>query len=43
MGKAKFLVYASKWNETFSRVAVEAFTKGIPVIADVGVTAMTEL
>ena len=43
MGKAKFLVYPSKWNETFSRVAVEAFAKGTPVIAAAGVTAMKEL
>lgn len=43
MGKAKFLVYPSKWNETFSRVAVEAFAKGTPVLAAAGVTAMKEL
>jgi glycosyltransferase involved in cell wall biosynthesis len=43
MGQAKFLVYPSKWNETFSRVAVEAFAKGTPVIAAAGVTAMSEL
>ena len=43
MGKAKFLVYPSKWNETFSRVAVESFAKGTPVIAAAGVTAMKEL
>ncbi|NBD32735.1 MAG: glycosyltransferase [Cyanobacteria bacterium] len=43
MGKAKFLVYPSKWNETFSRVAVEAFAKGTPVVAAAGVTAMKEL
>lgn len=43
MGKAKFLVYPSKWNETFSRVAVEAFGKGTPVVAAAGVTAMKEL
>lgn len=43
MGNAMFLVYPSKWNETFSRVVVEAFAKGTPVIAAAGVAAMTEL
>lgn len=33
MGKAMFLVFPSKWYETFGRVAVEAFAKGTPVIA----------
>jgi glycosyltransferase involved in cell wall biosynthesis len=40
MGQAKFLVFPSKWYETFGRVAVEAFAKGTPVIAaDVGAIA----
>lgn len=33
MGNAMFLVFPSKWYETFGRVAVEAFAKGTPVIA----------
>jgi glycosyltransferase involved in cell wall biosynthesis len=33
MGEAMFLVLPSKWYETFGRVAVEAFSKGTPVIA----------
>ena len=33
MGEAKFLIFPSKWYETFGRVAVEAFAKGTPVIA----------
>lgn len=33
MGEAKFLVFPSKWYETFGRVAVEAFANGTPVIA----------
>lgn len=33
MGEAMFLVFPSKWYETFGRVAVEAFAKGTPVIA----------
>ncbi|MEM9399960.1 MAG: glycosyltransferase [Verrucomicrobiota bacterium] len=33
MGRARFLVFPSKWYETFGRVAVEAFAKGTPVIA----------
>ncbi|MDB9527386.1 glycosyltransferase [Oscillatoria sp. CS-180] len=33
MGQAQFLVFPSKWYETFGRVAVEAFAKGTPVIA----------
>ena len=33
MGEAKCLVFPSKWYETFGRVAVEAFSKGTPVVA----------
>jgi glycosyltransferase involved in cell wall biosynthesis len=33
MGSAMFLIFPSKWYETFGRVAVEAFAKGTPVIA----------
>ena len=33
MGEAGFLIFPSKWYETFGRVAVEAFAKGTPVIA----------
>ena len=33
MGEAHFLVFPSKWYETFGRVAVEAFATGTPVIA----------
>jgi glycosyltransferase involved in cell wall biosynthesis len=37
MGEAKFLIFPSKWYETFGRVAVESFAKGTPVIAsDIG-------
>lgn len=43
VGKAQFFIYPSKWNETFSRVAVEAFAKGTPVIAAAGVAAMADL
>lgn len=43
VGQAQFFIYPSKWNETFSRVAVEAFAKGTPVIAAAGVTAMKDL
>ena len=32
IGKAMFLVFPSKWYETFGRVAVEAFVYGTPVI-----------
>ena len=40
MGEAKFLIFPSKWYETFGRVAVEAFAKGTPVIAaDIGAIA----
>jgi glycosyltransferase involved in cell wall biosynthesis len=43
VGQAQFFIYPSKWNETFSRVAVEAFAKGTPVIAAAGVPAMADL
>ena len=43
VGQAKFFIYPSKWNETFSRVAVEAFAKGTPVVAAAGVAAMADL
>ena len=33
IGEAMFLIFPSKWYETFGRVAVEAFAKGTPVIA----------
>ena len=33
MGEAQFLVFPSKWYETFGRVAIEAFATGTPVIA----------
>lgn len=33
IGEAKFLIFPSKWYETFGRVAIEAFSKGTPVIA----------
>jgi glycosyltransferase involved in cell wall biosynthesis len=33
IGEAMFLVFPSKWYETFGRVAIEAFAKGTPVIA----------
>ena len=33
MGAAMFLIFPSKWYETFGRVAIEAFAKGTPVIA----------
>jgi len=40
MGAASFLIFPSKWYETFGRVAVEAFAKGTPVIAaDIGAIA----
>jgi glycosyltransferase involved in cell wall biosynthesis len=42
MGNAKFLVFSSKWYETFGRVAVEAFAKGTPVIAS-NIGAIAEL
>jgi glycosyltransferase involved in cell wall biosynthesis len=43
IGEAKFLLFPSKWNETFSRVAVEALAKGTPVISAAGVTDMADL
>lgn len=43
MGNAQFFIYSSIWNETFSRVVVEAFAKGTPVIASAGVEGMCEL
>jgi glycosyltransferase involved in cell wall biosynthesis len=42
MGKAKLLIFPSKWYETFGRVAVEAFAKGTPVIAS-NIGAIAEL
>ncbi|NJL81673.1 MAG: glycosyltransferase family 4 protein, partial [Richelia sp. SM2_1_7] len=42
MGKAAFLVFPSKWYETFGRVAIEAFAKGTPVIA-ANIGAIAEL
>jgi glycosyltransferase involved in cell wall biosynthesis len=42
MGEAMFLVLPSKWYETFGRVAVEAFSKGTPVIA-ANIGAIAEL
>lgn len=42
MGEAQFLVFPSKWYETFGRVAVEAFAKGTPVIAS-NIGAIAEL
>jgi glycosyltransferase involved in cell wall biosynthesis len=42
MGEAMFLVFPSKWYETFGRVAVEAFAKGTPVIAS-NIGAIAEL
>lgn len=42
MGEAVFLVFPSKWYETFGRVAVEAFAKGTPVIA-ANIGAIAEL
>lgn len=42
MGNAIFVIFPSKWYETFGRVAVESFAKGTPVIAsDIG--AISEL
>jgi glycosyltransferase involved in cell wall biosynthesis len=37
-----FLIFPSKWYETFGRVAVEAFAKGTPVIA-ANIGAIAEL
>lgn len=42
MGEARFLVFPSKWYETFGRVAVEAFAKGTPVVA-ANIGAIAEL
>ncbi|MBD2355802.1 glycosyltransferase family 4 protein [Tolypothrix sp. FACHB-123] len=42
MGEAMFLVFPSKWYETFGRVAIEAFAKGTPVIA-ANIGAIAEL
>ena len=42
MGKAKMLIFPSKWYETFGRVAVESFAKGTPVIA-ANIGAVAEL
>jgi glycosyltransferase involved in cell wall biosynthesis len=42
MGEAKFLIFPSKWYETFGRVAIEAFAKGTPVIA-ANIGAIAEL
>jgi glycosyltransferase involved in cell wall biosynthesis len=42
MGEAMFLIFSSKWYETFGRVAVEAFAKGTPVIA-ANIGAIAEL
>jgi glycosyltransferase involved in cell wall biosynthesis len=42
MGEALFLIFPSKWYETFGRVTIEAFAKGTPAIAaDIG--ALSEL
>lgn len=43
IGEAKFLLFPSKWNETFSRVAAEALAKGTPVLAAAGVDDMAGL
>ena len=43
IGEAKVLLFPSKWNETFSRVAAEALAKGTPVIAAAGVSDMSTL
>jgi glycosyltransferase involved in cell wall biosynthesis len=42
MGEAMFLVFPSKWSETFGLVAVEAFAKETPVIA-ANIGAIAEL
>lgn len=42
MGQASFLVFPSKWYETFGRVAIEAFAKGTPVVAS-NIGAISEL
>jgi glycosyltransferase involved in cell wall biosynthesis len=33
MGTAKCLIFPSEWYETFGRVAIEAYSRGTPVIA----------
>lgn len=33
MGTAKCVIFPSEWYETFGRVAIEAFSRGTPVIA----------
>ncbi|NJK47364.1 glycosyltransferase family 4 protein [Candidatus Gracilibacteria bacterium] len=42
IGEAMFLIFPSKWYETFGRVAVEAFAKGTPAIAS-NIGAIAEL
>ena len=42
MGEAQFLIFPSKWYETFGRVAIEAFATGTPVIAS-NIGAVAEL
>ncbi|MDJ0592952.1 MAG: glycosyltransferase family 4 protein [Pleurocapsa sp. MO_226.B13] len=42
MGNANFLIFPSKWYETFGRVAIEAFAKGTPVVAS-NIGAIAEL
>ena len=42
MGEAQFLIFPSKWYETFGRVAIEAFATGTPVIAS-NIGAIAEL
>ena len=42
MGNAMMLIFPSKWYETFGRVAIEAFSKGTPVVA-ANIGAIAEL
>ncbi len=42
IGNARMFVFPSMWHEPFGRTIVEAFAKGIPVVASHG-AAMTEL
>jgi glycosyltransferase involved in cell wall biosynthesis len=42
IGGAMFLIFPSEWYETFGRVAIEAFSKGTPVLAS-NLGAMAEL